>query len=328
MPQHPRILVLTSDSDVHADAVCSLLSRSGIPFLRHDTASTVTSSTVSWTISATSDVPVLTLGRRDSSPLPVDFRLIRAVWYRRPEWPAPDNEVDAARFHAWAALLGALWEHLDARWLPAPPHVLRRIAKPVQLLRARDLGWDVPDTLVSTDPDTVLDFYERHGGRVLSKRITHLRRSPTEHDRLRYTEPFTRRDLRHIEAVRTAPVVFQEYVAKRVELRVTVVGEAVFAAEIHSQAANRTRHDWRHYDIAATPHRPHRLPDDIADRCLALVHSFGLRFGALDLVLTPDGRYVFLELNPNGQYLWIERLTGLPISAAVADLLAAWGCGD
>ncbi|WP_133740962.1 ATP-dependent carboxylate-amine ligase [Actinorugispora endophytica] len=263
----------------------------------------------------------------DPSGAELGFGSVRAVWYRRPGWPHLDRADPvpgggADRPHDWGMLLAALWERLDAFWLPAPPHVLRRIAKPLQLLRARDLGLDIPDTLVSTDPDAVLAFYERHNGNVVSKRIGHLRPALSD-DGFRYAEPFTRRDLRHAEAVRAAPVIFQEYVAKRLELRVTVVGEAVFTAAIHSQAANRTRYDWRHYDTASTPHRPHRLPDDVAARCVELVRSFGLAFGTLDLVLTPEGRHVFLEVNPNGQYLWIEHLTGLPISAAVAGLLGA-----
>ena len=118
-------------------------------------------------------------------------------------------------------------------------------------------------------------------------------------------------------------MIFQAYVPKRVELRITVVGQQVFAAEIHSQHTHHTRHDWRRYDLDETPHFPHALPPDVAQRCLRLVQALGLCYGAIDMVLTPDDRYVFLEINPNGQYLWIEQLTGLPITDALCDLLMA-----
>src|SRR5262249_46875973 len=134
-----------------------------------------------------------------------------------------------------------------------------------------------------------------------------------------------KRDLGYAQDVRLCPVIFQAYVPKRVELRVTVVGGRVFAAEIHSQASRRTRHDWRHYDPYQTPHHAHDLPADVEGRCLALTERLGLRYGAIDLVLTPDGRYVFLEINPNGQFLWIEEATGLPISDAVCNVLMAGG---
>jgi len=98
------------------------------------------------------------------------------------------------------------------------------------------------------------------------------------------------RDVAYAEAVSLCPVVLQAYVPKRLELRVTVVGQQAFAAEIHSQATHRTRVDWR-------------------------------RYGTIDLILTPDDRYVFLELNSAGEYGWIEDLTGLPISDAIAGFL-------
>jgi glutathione synthase/RimK-type ligase-like ATP-grasp enzyme len=102
-----------------------------------------------------------------------------------------------------------------------------------------------------------------------------------------------------------------------------VVGERVFAAEIDSQRANHTRHDWRHHDTAHTPHRVHDLPAKWRVACVRMVAELGLLFGAIDMILTPDGRYVFLELNPNGEYLWIEHLTGLAISDAVCELLVS-----
>ena len=76
---------------------------------------------------------------------------------------------------------------------------------------------------------------------------------------------------------------------------------------------------------AAAPatYEPHDLPADIGAALLEVVRGFGLRFCSADLVLTPDGRYVFLDLNPNGQWLWLEIEAGLPLSAAMADLLGA-----
>ncbi|MCA1693463.1 MAG: hypothetical protein LC749_01330 [Actinobacteria bacterium] len=106
------------------------------------------------------------------------------------------------------------------------------------------------------------------------------------------------------------------------ELRVTVVGDQVFACRIESQVTESTRIDWRRYDLENTPHVAHRLDPDIERRCVVLTRHFGLEFSAIDLIVTADGETVLLELNPNGQWAWIEELTGLPISAAIADVLA------
>ena len=102
-----------------------------------------------------------------------------------------------------------------------------------------------------------------------------------------------------------------------------MVGREVFAAEIHSQQTHHTRHDWRRYDLSHTPHFRHMLPPEVQERCVQLVERFELCYGAIDMILTPQGRYVFVEINPSGQYLWIEQETRLPISAAICDLLMA-----
>jgi glutathione synthase/RimK-type ligase-like ATP-grasp enzyme len=139
---------------------------------------------------------------------------------------------------------------------------------------------------------------------------------------VRYTELVTKRDIQNLETIRLCPMTFQAYIPKRLELRITVVGERVFAAEIHSQISNHTQFDWRRYDLARTPHASHVLPHHLELKCVELVRRLGLVYGAIDMILTPDGKYVFLEINPNGQYLWIEELTDLPISEAICDHLA------
>jgi hypothetical protein len=152
------------------------------------------------------------------------------------------------------------------------------------------LGTGGHPSLITNDPDEFLEFYAKHEGNIVSK----------------LPSPALTRTLKHLQLARYTQQVTQ-----------------VFAAEIHSQKSNRTRIDWRRYDPGHTPHYPHTLPDDIRRSCVELVRQLGLCYGAIDMVLTPDGRYVFLEINPNGQFLWIEQLTGMPISDAICDLLAS-----
>jgi glutathione synthase/RimK-type ligase-like ATP-grasp enzyme len=136
-----------------------------------------------------------------------------------------------------------------------------------------------------------------------------------------FTTPLVGYAREDFEPVRHSPCLFQEYVPKAFELRVTVVRDRVFAAEIHSQALAATRHDWRRPELSDVPHRPHELPEAIAGRCVCLVARLGLQFGAIDMIYTPSGEYVFLEINPNGQYGWIEDRTGMRISQAIAEAL-------
>jgi hypothetical protein len=95
----------------------------------------------------------------------------------------------------------------------------------------------------------------------------------------------------------------------------------VFAIEIHSQQSEKTKHDWRHYDFDKVAHCVHELPDRVRNQCLALVQALDLRFGAIELIVTPNNEYVFLEINPTGQYQWLEALTDLPITDSIVELL-------
>lgn len=121
--------------------------------------------------------------------------------------------------------------------------------------------------------------------------------------------------------IKNCPLILEEYVEKKVELRITVVGSKIFTCAIHSQLNEKTKVDWRRYDIPNTPHKVYELPAEVESKCVELLKRLSLQFGALDMIVTPDGEYVFLEINPAGQWLWIEELTKLPITDALVDLL-------
>jgi glutathione synthase/RimK-type ligase-like ATP-grasp enzyme len=220
-----------------------------------------------------------------------------------------------------STFVGDVWETLDVPAVPAPRPVIQRAQyKLRQLQLAAEVGFELPDTVVGNDPDAVLDLFTACHGQLISKQAG---LGDLGAGLMRYTEPVRRRDLVHIEGVRQCPLIVQSYVPKKLELRVTVVGDQVFAAAINSQRAHHTRIDWRRYDDKNTRMFEWRLPEAVAQLCVRLTRRLGLRYGALDLVLTPDDRYVFLEINPSGQYLWVEEATGLPITAALVDLLLA-----
>lgn len=316
------ILIVTEPSDVHANHVAKKLSDRGAHFFRFDAARFPAEAAVSLRYSAGSDHGCLL---RVGDEL-VDLATIRAAWYRRPKAPAAHEQI----LHGPTRLAVAeecehfvfdLWNTLDCLWVPGPLHVLKRWRKASLLRAAAAIGFEIPPTLISNSPSDLLEFYRQHRGQIVSKRVALSSFATGDSPFCRYTEPVTTRDIGYASALKYCPMIFQAYVRKRFELRVTVVGEEVFAAEIRSQKSNHARHDWRRFDHYQTPHLPHHLPDVLAQRCVELVQRAGLCYGAIDMVLTPDDRYVFLELNPNGQYLWIELATGLPISDAICDLL-------
>jgi glutathione synthase/RimK-type ligase-like ATP-grasp enzyme len=129
-------------------------------------------------------------------------------------------------------------------------------------------------------------------------------------------------DIACLDSLRACPLTIQDYIEKAYELRVTVVGNRVFACKIDSQqAGGATAVDWRRYNIPKTPHSRYDLPASLREKLFSFHSYFGLTASSFDMVRSREGDFVFLETNPYGQWLWIEDLTGLPITAAITDAL-------
>ncbi len=256
---------------------------------------------------------------------------IRSIWYRRPATPKAPTDMDPGEQgfveNESQKFLRALWSTLgksEAYWMNHPAD-LRELEfnKPLQSQAAAKTGLRVPETLITTDPQEAMRFWERWRGEVIHKTFGGFTvQNPKGEAQAIYTSRVTRKDLEEFgEDIRHAPVLFQNYVPKAFELRVTVVGKRIFACAIHSQDSPRTRDDWRRYDFDRVAHRPFELPAEVSDKLFSFMGTWGLTFGAIDMVVTPDHEFVFLEVNPSGQWGWIERLTGMPISRAVAETL-------
>lgn len=189
-----------------------------------------------------------------------------------------------------------------------------------QQLIANQTGLLVPATLISNNPESVISFSTPKEG-LLLKSIGYIKLD--EEDRkFIYSQRFSHNELiESTEAIRRCPIFCQEYVQKFYEHRVMVIGCRVLACRIDSQASEKTKVDWRHYDFENVKHSPVELPFSIQENLLRFMKAIGLQYGAIDLIETPKGEFVFLEVNPSGQWGWIADFARLPIPEAVADML-------
>lgn len=242
-----------------------------------------------------------------------------AAWWRRPQPPLVSSRVADSTHHHFAMnecseALNGLWHALDAFWVNEPSRDYVAHRKLTQLRVAQDCGFRLPDTLVTNDPDQAKLFIDRRGYRnVIYKSFSALE------DAWRETRLLRESELELLENVRHAPVIFQEYVEAQYDLRITIVGDKIFPAAIHSQQTSYPvdfRMDMKNARIEAVT-----IPAELGTRLLALLSRLGLQYGAVDMRLRPDGQYVFLEINPAGQWLFVEEVTGQPIASALAVLL-------
>jgi glutathione synthase/RimK-type ligase-like ATP-grasp enzyme len=137
-----------------------------------------------------------------------------------------------------------------------------------------------------------------------------------------FTNPVKPENLADLSGLRLCPATFQEMLPKSLEIRATVVGQRVMSAAVDSQVSTRATHDWRRDGVRMLQDwKPYQLPVEVEEKILRLMDYFSLNYGAVDIILTPDGKHIFLELNPCGEFFWLERSPGLPISDAIADVL-------
>jgi glutathione synthase/RimK-type ligase-like ATP-grasp enzyme len=309
-------LIVTNRGDYTADWLILELESRGAQFVRFNTEDFPSYAGVTW---GSSGDRVLQLGAATHR-----LETFRSVWFRRPVSPVfPGNLTP--EMQRWAAdeaqeVLDGLWRTHDALWVNHPECNRAASSKIEQLKTAVQLGMDVPDTLVSGEPAEVRAFAAAHRSAVICKPLRWGRVPTDGGEKLFFTSKIDADNLSVLEPLGPEPYCFQELVQKRHDIRVTVIGEQVFAVRIESQVDHEAAIDWRRKGESLA-HVPQELPDRIQRQCIELVRHYGLQFAAIDFAERPDGRWTFFEVNPNGQWAWIEQLTGLPLRAALADLL-------
>ena len=260
----------------------------------------------------------------------VDFSSIKSVWFRRPkdvcasriegavERQFVEDEISFSLWSLYTSLDHVFWMNhpLQAR------HLLEH-NKLLQMKIAASVGLAVPDTIITNDAHRLIRFCKDHGGIIAVKAIRSRIFQEAGGVVGIYTNKVSTNYLEnHIADIALTPVMAQAYIEKKIELRVTIVGYNIFTCAIHSQDSDRTKDDWRRYDFSKVKHESYELPPTIKKQLLVFMEKCGLTFGAIDMILTPTGEYVFLEVNPSGQFGWIENLTGLPISKSIAETLS------
>lgn len=315
------ILLVTMSLDPHTDLVIDALREIGVPFFRYNT-----DLADEYAIEISLDGGTL-LSRKTNKF--VRLETVQSVWVRRRTVPNSLKDVTDGYIQyleeQWKLfteiLLSAI--NTNALWVNHPLSYEVAKNKLYQLKIARGVGFSVPNTCITNNPAALPRLVSQQG-KVLYKPVSSsIIDGGKEAIYANLIEEETLPPQTVIDGLSVSPSIFQSYIEKQYELRITVVGSKVFATRIYSQDSDTSHVDWRRYDFDHVRHEPTDLPQGIEKKCQALLSTLNLHYGAIDMIVTPDNEYVFLEVNANGQWAWIEMLTGLPISKEIATLLSS-----
>jgi glutathione synthase/RimK-type ligase-like ATP-grasp enzyme len=319
-----RVLIVTDKIDGHADRVIDQLELLGAQVLRLNTQDLLRS----YSFALAYDDGAMTVCVRDQSGREIVFpRDLVTGYFRKPEPVDPVDGVDDPRVVEFVKgesreFLRCLYALPRLRWVNNPLAIPGAEAKFPQLVRASELGLRVPRTVITNDPHVAQAFSRSCRNGVVCKTLSAPFISLGQTTKVCFTQRLSVDQFdAYCQCVQYAPTLVQEYVPKKNELRVTVIGRKVFACEIDSQSSREGNVDWRRAHPSTLKHSQAELPPKLEESILSFVRSYGLEFSALDLIRTPEDDYVFLENNPNGQWYWIEMLTGMPMAKAMAELL-------
>lgn len=309
------VLVLTRPTDATADLVISELNRRSVPVVRLDPATFPADLQVSARIGPTGWRGVLTGQHRD-----VILNEVRSVYHRRPS-PHRLHPGMSPRDAKWAssearAGFGGLLTSLDCRWVNRPDRNAAAGVKAVALAAAVRCGLRVPNTLITNSPVEAREFVAGlPGGVAAYKAIGTAGPAGVGDEAVAVWTSKVHADEIDSSVALTAHQ-FQEWIVKAFEVRVTVVGRQMFAAEIHTP----TVLDDVRTDYDSHTYKPCEVPEPIADGVRRLMNAFDLSYAALDFLVDHNGEWTMCDLNPNGQWAFIPELR-TPITAALADLL-------
>lgn len=303
------ILIISDPNDLHAKYVVKHLEKLGHEATIFDLSDLGALATISLALNVKQVAKI-----RKSDGIVYDLSKVRTVWYRRPTQPQPSFDLmapDDISFtqREWSQAIEGLMLSLDAFFVN-PIWAQKMTSKPHQLKTAQGIGLKIPDTLISNDIDEIEKFLQKHDHRVIHKSLT-----PHKQQAI-YAQKWRSSDYTWLENANIVPTIFQEEIVGPSDIRVTIIGEKSFAARIPTDPDtidSRLRPD--------TPYEVWNLPIDVELLLFKLMKELGLVFGCIDMRITFENEYVFFEVNPQGQFLYIEIWTGLPISEALAEFL-------
>lgn len=315
------LLILTEKTDLTTDYLILKLLERNIPFLRLNTEEYGSEFNISLDY-RTNSYKLLCQSKEYTID---DFS---GVYFRRPALPnlsniIPKNEISFVEREIEALFSGFFRLLSSVKWLNHPRNIFLANSKIEQLKTAQNIGFMIPSTLISSNKSEILNFIKDET-EVIAKAVKHGFYEYEDKVYLAFTQTLGEDFIVNIDNYIRVPMIFQKKIPKTYDIRVNVIGSKVFATALLSQEWDFSKTDWRVWDVCEKFDLKHialSLPVEIENKCIEINRFYDLNFSAIDLVLDTNGDYYFLELNPNGQWAWIEEKVGYPLRDEIINFL-------
>lgn len=307
------ILIITEPDDIHAVLVSLALERKGVnsQFLYTADMPSLQRNNIYFSNGLSS----WQTNHNESKEVVWDNKTIQSVWWRRPRKPyiPPNIHQDDRQFiereNAIYHLSIPYMLNPKTWWVNPIESTYKTRSKIAQLKIAQRCGFKIPETLISNSPNDIKRFISQNQYMsVIYKPFAPHYWVEDDKIRLLYTDKITASDLPCDDILQVTPGIYQQYVEKKYELRVTCFGSYISAVKIDSQKHELGLTDWRKIPGHELSLTPFELPQHIINQIIRFMKQAGVVFGCFDFIVTPDDNIVFLELNEQGQFLWIEEL--------------------
>lgn len=314
------VLILSTNLDKETDIVCVELIRRGIDYVRLNVEDIHNNFSVEYGVEHDSNSHC----RIKIGSLLTDLSEISAVWLRDFDYalihPNSGDLNTAFIFQQWNDSLQHLFSTIENRWINNFEATHRANNRMRQLTLAKQLGFNIPSTLITNNPEKARRFYYEHEEDIILKVLHHHDIELLDKVYSIYSHRVTSKDVTKFEDLGYAPSVLQERIHTCSEYRVIVVKDKVFSVQFGLERELQCN-DMHRIPLSRLSMKPALLGNEHELQCIKLVKSLGLDYGAIDFVMDENGKLFFLEVNPTGDWLWIERKTKLPITRAVVDLI-------
>lgn len=307
-----KILIITFAGDTHANAVLWALRAAGHTVKIWNVTDFPDFQSVTAVVRSEGSVSVKVRDAHD------DFELMDAevIWfrrYRKPRAPEAAHPADCEVIESESDIfLRGIFEMLPQKafWINPLHSSTRANYKPIQLAAAASVGLTILDTYFSNDSDRISALFDREqsgGNEIILKTFRQLYWSRKDTAFVLPTTPVRDSIFDNPESIQWCPAIFQRALRKAYEVRATVMGGTILALRLNSQERVETAQDWRIMHDYPISVEPIELPPAIHQQCLDLTDRLGICFGCIDFIVTEDEKYVFLEINEMGQFLWVEE---------------------